>query len=767
MARTKQTGRTPTGNKTPRAALATAAARKSAPSRGGVKQPYRKLFFNYTRPDAHLVVCMRLALALYDEAELIQEKAFKPEGTGGGDADSSSSDSGSDSDADGELKAYNKQWEDQWKLDLNDLNTPDPKFIQPNDQYSLDAYAHLISYIEQLRASLTADQLQAYRHLRRYEDDEELEPLAMCPQIFLDKNECARISQCVARWEAAKTKSEYDEATVNVNGITYIATPIVSMLQIPLLSLNDELEQCPWAVFLHWFFKTFPQEYDHDTNRETNKNASLFTPAQRFHRAGNYEFYYVFPEGNTLLAAVAGGGGAAGGDDNDDNNDGPPHVIVVDLALAQTTSFWHGTAQQHFMIYGTASGDGGGAADPTAYPRAQLAALQARVTSLQARPPPLCFHYALTYPRLVVWMRLMHEIHLKAELMLAYCAKYQSNHEEEEHPLRESWREAFQLALRTFNPPADLTAAHSDILSDIPLKVVRTLDPLLRAMTLLRADMLAATFWPPEFWMNKLAAEPPTATTTTTTSTTMMIFGSDDNDADYNGGLLLDQLRVAQRLSPYLDTEVYVNGLRYRTTPIMSLLQIPILNLENRLCHHPWAVFLDWFFTKFPEEKTDARLRTLFSPSQCFEIQDNYSFRCVFFLPDAEAPPPPPQKNEATTTSPPRVVVIDLAPSSSSIFRIKKKGKPEEEERFMLYDGLHAARHMTSLQERVAYLQTHLPEERRQLLRTQIHHQRADDDDDDDDEDEDANDDDDDDDDDDDGDDERKKRSRPLASSGV
>ena len=41
MARTKQTARKSTGGKAPRKALSTKAARKSAPSTGGVKKPHR------------------------------------------------------------------------------------------------------------------------------------------------------------------------------------------------------------------------------------------------------------------------------------------------------------------------------------------------------------------------------------------------------------------------------------------------------------------------------------------------------------------------------------------------------------------------------------------------------------------------------------------------------------------------------------------------------------------------------------------------------
>uniref|UniRef100_A0A3Q4AWE9 Histone H3 n=1 Tax=Mola mola TaxID=94237 RepID=A0A3Q4AWE9_MOLML len=48
MARTKQTARKSTGGKAPRKQLATKAARKSAPSTGGVKKPHRY------RPDNYL-----------------------------------------------------------------------------------------------------------------------------------------------------------------------------------------------------------------------------------------------------------------------------------------------------------------------------------------------------------------------------------------------------------------------------------------------------------------------------------------------------------------------------------------------------------------------------------------------------------------------------------------------------------------------------------------------------------------------------------------
>lgn len=49
MARTKQTARKSTGGKAPRKQLATKAARKSAPSTGGVKKPHRYRYVNYWR----------------------------------------------------------------------------------------------------------------------------------------------------------------------------------------------------------------------------------------------------------------------------------------------------------------------------------------------------------------------------------------------------------------------------------------------------------------------------------------------------------------------------------------------------------------------------------------------------------------------------------------------------------------------------------------------------------------------------------------------
>ncbi|KAH0631524.1 hypothetical protein JD844_005877 [Phrynosoma platyrhinos] len=55
MARTKQTARKSTGGKAPRKQLATKAARKSAPSTGGVKKPHR-----YRKPVRHISwVCLK------------------------------------------------------------------------------------------------------------------------------------------------------------------------------------------------------------------------------------------------------------------------------------------------------------------------------------------------------------------------------------------------------------------------------------------------------------------------------------------------------------------------------------------------------------------------------------------------------------------------------------------------------------------------------------------------------------------------------------
>ncbi|KAK7684057.1 histone H3.1/H3.2 [Cerrena zonata] len=51
MARTKQTARKSTGGKAPRKQLASKAARKSAPSTGGVKKPHRYKPENYLSKD--------------------------------------------------------------------------------------------------------------------------------------------------------------------------------------------------------------------------------------------------------------------------------------------------------------------------------------------------------------------------------------------------------------------------------------------------------------------------------------------------------------------------------------------------------------------------------------------------------------------------------------------------------------------------------------------------------------------------------------------
>jgi histone H3 len=53
MARTKQTARKSTGGKAPRKQLATKAARKSAPSTGGIKKPHR------FRPVCYLIILLR------------------------------------------------------------------------------------------------------------------------------------------------------------------------------------------------------------------------------------------------------------------------------------------------------------------------------------------------------------------------------------------------------------------------------------------------------------------------------------------------------------------------------------------------------------------------------------------------------------------------------------------------------------------------------------------------------------------------------------
>ncbi|KAG8550173.1 hypothetical protein GDO81_027882 [Engystomops pustulosus] len=63
MARTKQTARKSTGGKAPRKQLATKAARKSAPSTGGVKKPhpgYRGLREIRVTEEVHRVVIRKL-----------------------------------------------------------------------------------------------------------------------------------------------------------------------------------------------------------------------------------------------------------------------------------------------------------------------------------------------------------------------------------------------------------------------------------------------------------------------------------------------------------------------------------------------------------------------------------------------------------------------------------------------------------------------------------------------------------------------------------
>lgn len=59
MARTKQTARKSTGGKAPRKQLATKAARKSAPSTGGVKKPHR---YRYTKRYIRTVGCLTLCV---------------------------------------------------------------------------------------------------------------------------------------------------------------------------------------------------------------------------------------------------------------------------------------------------------------------------------------------------------------------------------------------------------------------------------------------------------------------------------------------------------------------------------------------------------------------------------------------------------------------------------------------------------------------------------------------------------------------------------
>ena len=59
MARTKQTARKSTGGKAPRKQLATKAARKSAPTTGGVKKPHRY------RPGGNNQVFYKISLKIY------------------------------------------------------------------------------------------------------------------------------------------------------------------------------------------------------------------------------------------------------------------------------------------------------------------------------------------------------------------------------------------------------------------------------------------------------------------------------------------------------------------------------------------------------------------------------------------------------------------------------------------------------------------------------------------------------------------------------
>jgi len=66
MARTKQTARKSTGGKAPRKQLATKAARKSAPSTGGIKKPHRfrpvcyLIFFLYVKEKKTLFLIYRV-----------------------------------------------------------------------------------------------------------------------------------------------------------------------------------------------------------------------------------------------------------------------------------------------------------------------------------------------------------------------------------------------------------------------------------------------------------------------------------------------------------------------------------------------------------------------------------------------------------------------------------------------------------------------------------------------------------------------------------
>ncbi|KAL0431890.1 UNVERIFIED_CONTAM: histone H3.3 [Sesamum radiatum] len=64
MARTKQTARKSTGGKAPRKQLATKAARKSAPTTGGVKKPHRYRLTDL-RFQSHAVLALQEAAEAY------------------------------------------------------------------------------------------------------------------------------------------------------------------------------------------------------------------------------------------------------------------------------------------------------------------------------------------------------------------------------------------------------------------------------------------------------------------------------------------------------------------------------------------------------------------------------------------------------------------------------------------------------------------------------------------------------------------------------
>lgn len=66
MARTKQTARKSTGGKAPRKQLATKAARKSAPSTGGVKKPHR---YRYTFNTDQASLLLEAVVTKYVETE--------------------------------------------------------------------------------------------------------------------------------------------------------------------------------------------------------------------------------------------------------------------------------------------------------------------------------------------------------------------------------------------------------------------------------------------------------------------------------------------------------------------------------------------------------------------------------------------------------------------------------------------------------------------------------------------------------------------------